>query len=374
MRMWRSSRRFRALGIMAALAIWYAPANARESVRADLIRQQKQNGLSLVALATASDPGGSAPRDRESIDAVVFGSRSLSVGKQLLSPDARISDDGSISPDGSEIALSSILDPRNPKSDGMLTIIGRDGHLVRSYPCLVDGSDFCWSHDNSKLALRVINTSVDPCNRTLQVLDLKTGLTEKVDSNDDIQVTNQCWSPDGNHFVYASRHFNNREIRRFDEDRKRSVPLEGDGWGATWSPDGQSIAFFVGDADSAAGGTYYLVSPDGIGERKPLFHQEYAASPLWWSPDSRFVAYVAWAGLLERFAMGPKYIPSVFDDLMTLDLGNGPMRLRVRRLDDNSDAPVLTIENGFTTYEGQEWGTHGPTEFQWLSGISPPSD
>ena len=62
--------------------------------------------------------------------------------------------------------------------------------------------------------------------------------------------------------------------------------------------------------------------------------------------------------------MGPKYIPSVFDDLMNSDLGNGPERLRVRRLEDNSDTPVLTIEEGFTTYKGRIWGTHGPTEFQ----------
>jgi dipeptidyl aminopeptidase/acylaminoacyl peptidase len=221
--------------------------------------------------------------------------------------------------------------------------------------------------------LRAIDKRVDPCNGTLQVLDLKTGLTEKVDTNDDIYVTSQCWSPDEKYFVYTSRHFNNREIRRYDEDQKTSVPLEGDGWGATWSPDGKWISFFVGDGEYAAGGTYYIVSPSGEGERKALFHQEYAISPIWWSPDSRFVAYVTWAGLLERFAMGPKYIPSVFDDLMTLDLGNGPMRLRVRR-NDGSDTPVFTIETGTTTYNGQEFGTQGPSEFQWLTGINLPSD
>lgn len=83
---------------------------------------------------------------------------------------------------------------------------------------------------------------------------------------------------------------------------------------------------------------------------------------------------MTWAGLLERFAMGPKYIPSVFDDLMTLDLGNGPMRLRVRRIDDGSEAPVFTIETGSTNYNGQIWGTSGPMEFQWLTGINPPSN
>ena len=144
--------------------------------------------------------------------------------------------------------------------------------------------------------------------------------------------------------------------------------------GATWSPDGKWISFFVGDGEYAAGGTFYVVSPSGAGEKKALFHQKYAIGPLWWSPDSRFVAYVTWAGLLERFAMGPRYVPSVFGDLITLDLGNGPMRLRVRRIDDGSDTPVFTIETGTTTYNGQEFGTHGPSKFQWLTGINLPSD
>jgi Tol biopolymer transport system component len=374
MQMSKSGRQFTALGIIAALTVWCAPANANESVRAELTRLQKQKGLSLVALATAAEPGGNAPRNRESIDTVVFGRQSLSSGKQLLPPDARISDKGSISPDGSEIALSFRSDPGNPKSDGIVTILGRDGHLVRSYPCLLGGSDFCWSPDSSKLVLRAIDKRVDPCNGTLQVLDLKTGITEKVDSNDDIYVTSQCWSPDEKHFVYTSRHFNNREIRRYDEDQKTSVSLEGEGWGATWSPDGKWISFFVGDGEYAAGGTFYVVSPSGAGEKRALFHQKYAIGPLWWSPDSRFVAYVTWAGLLERFAMGPKYVPSVLGDLITLDLGNGPMRLRVRRIDDGSDTPVFTIETGTTTYNGREFGTHGPSEFQWLTGINLPSD
>ena len=340
----KSGCQYRALGIIAALAVWCCPAYANESVRAELARLQKQHGLSPVALATATDPGGNAPRDRESIDTVVFGRCSLAVGKQLLPPEARISDNGSISADGSEVALSFRSDPGNPKSDGILTIIGKDGRLVRSYPCLLNASDFCWSPDNSKLVLRAINTSADPCNSTLQVLDLNTGLTEQVDrSNDEIFVTSQCWSPDGKHFVYTSRHMNNIGIRRYDEDQKTSVPLEGRGWGATWSPDGKWISFFVDDGDYAAGGTYYLVSPSGAGAKRALFHQDYAIAPLWWSPDSRFVAYETWAGLLERFAMGPRYILSVFDDLINFDFGNGPKRLRVRRLSDDSDTPVFTI-------------------------------
>src|SRR5580700_5236965 len=92
MQMSKSGRQFTALGIIVALAVWCAPAIANESVRAELTRLQKQKGLSLVALATAADPGGNAPRDRESMDTVVFGRGSLSPGKHLLSPAPGIGD------------------------------------------------------------------------------------------------------------------------------------------------------------------------------------------------------------------------------------------------------------------------------------------
>ena len=50
-----------------------------------------------------------------------------------------------------EIAPNFILDPGNQKSDGILTIVGRDGHLIRIDSSMLDGSNFCWSPDNSKL-------------------------------------------------------------------------------------------------------------------------------------------------------------------------------------------------------------------------------
>lgn len=71
--------------------------------------------------------------------------------------------------------------------------------------------------------------------------------------------------------------------------------------------------------------------------------------------------------------MGPKYIPSVFADLANMDLGNGPQRLRVKRLDDGRETPVLNIETGTGLRDGQYWGMAGPHEFQWLQGVGPGS-
>ena len=39
------------------------------------------------------------------------------------------------------------------------------------------------------------------------------------------------------------------------------------------------------------GETYYAIHPSGEGQKK-LFHKPRAVSALFWSPDSRFVAYV----------------------------------------------------------------------------------
>jgi hypothetical protein len=65
----------------------------------------------------------------------------------------------------------------------------------------------------------------------------------------------------------------------------------------TWSPDGKWIAFRDGD-------TYYAIHPDGSG-RKKLFHNYWgtAVSGLYWSPDSRIVAYVRELGFLQGGAL-----------------------------------------------------------------------
>ncbi len=51
---------------------------------------------------------------------------------------------------------------------------------------------------------------------------------------------------------------------------------------ATWSPDGNRIAFLEADG-------YYAIRPSGS-ERKRLANKKDGLKALWWSPDSRFVA------------------------------------------------------------------------------------
>ncbi len=105
---------------------------------------------------------------------------------------------------------------------------------------------------------------------------------------------------------------------------------------ATWSPDGNWIAFLDDD-------TYYAISPSGENGRE-LFKSRGALSGLWWSPDSRTVAYASRNRLFER-------------PLIAVDVGW--VRLRVRRLADNSEDWVAQLSD-----------VHIPS-YQWVEVPAP---
>jgi hypothetical protein len=133
------------------------------------------------------------------------------------------------------------------------------------------------------------------------------------------ELTSQCWSSDDKRIVYEAG--DGVRIYEVGNDKSSTLLAPG-GKHPTWSPDGNWIAFRDGN-------TFYEIRPDGRDKRKLLRSRD-VWSPLWWSPDSRFVAYVA-------------SVPFAIDDFY---------RLRVRRREDNSDDWVA---------EGQISG-----EYQWV--------
>jgi Tol biopolymer transport system component len=228
-----------------------APSNM--SVRSELDHLQKENGLTIGIV------------NYKGIGELLFRKRSFVYQKLVV--DGNLTT-GAVSRDGTEVALTQLV--RKPAS---VIVMHPDGTDVREYTKLHANSLLCWSYDHSKL---VVETS-DP---QIRLLDLKSKLVRDLDLASDVLLTSQCWSPDGSQIVFESK---NENVFAYDLEKRNSTKLA-KGTEPTWSPDGNWIAYRDDD-------TYYVIRPSGEGKRK-LFHKRRAVSGLYWSPDSRFVAYV----------------------------------------------------------------------------------
>jgi WD40-like Beta Propeller Repeat len=295
----------RVLVVIVALSL-VVQGCAKEPVRSELARLQKQDGLNLVSV-----------HDSE-INTVDFANR---LKKSALPfPGRGGATHGAISPMGTEIAFDY----------GHLGIIGIDGSGLRLYLGYVYPDRICWSNDKTKVAFDARGC----CAESLWILDLKSGSTEEAvvapSKLVDPFLTSQCWSPDGKQFVYWLN-TPDGEVRIYDTATKTSHKLAA-GTSPTWSPDGKWIAFlsdagFFGDA-------YFAVRPSGD-EKKKLVGTAEGCGGLYWSPDSRFAAY--WSSLsiseiIHSFGLKGLLYFSVF-------------RLRVMRLDDHSEDWVLEKES-----------------------------
>lgn len=301
-----SSKLVRTCSALAAIGLstYAAP---RETVRAELTRLQKETGLTLSSFYRC-------------VETVVFADRTQHEGKELLPVGTAL--EGAVSRDGMEIVFEHV--PSQGATS--LGIVRRDGSNLRDYPHLVAAYDLCWSYDKSKLVMNVQNLKrgTTPPNDSLEVVKLGSERVQQVDVR--ASVTSQCWSPDGKQIVYEA----DDSVRVYDTERNMWTVLA-KGRQPTWSSDGNWIAFLDDD-------TYYAIRPSGD-DRKVLFYKKGALTGLWWSPDSRIVAYVSRNDPSE----GP-----MFPDV-------GSVRLRVRRLDDNSEDWVAQLSDA-----------HIPS-YQWAS-------
>jgi hypothetical protein len=316
------------IGLCSLLLVLLVHGGQRKSVRAELVGKSEQNGPDLSQVSN------------NGIYTVDFAARSLENVRQFISKGT--ADFGALSFDGAEIAFSYCAEPglTHPTPFGTgcpaghlhLGIVRTDGSDFREYSGLVYPFGFCWSHDKSKLALTVSDRrESDSPEHNLGVMDLSSGQIRDVAGKDN-WTTSQCWSPDDKQMVYSENKVGGvQNVLLFDIEKGKSSFIA-KGSKATWSPDGNWIAFLDNDD------TYCVIRPDGSGKRM-LFKTTVGDSELWWSPDSKFVAYVSARSFLERWPT------QEFAELS---------RLRIRRLDDGSEDWFLNL-----SAEDAYW-------FQWV--------
>ena len=297
--------------LLAAVTLGASP---RGSVRDELIRRQRVSGLTLAALYSGK------------LDIVMFSPRSLlETGYAFRGIRGAL-----ISASGNEILLSD----SNKFSTAQLDGGGLQRHVDRP-----GGYRICWSYDRSKI-LTSIEDSPDPFHSKLRLVDVPSQTARDIDSSAYVFLTPQCFSPDGKQATYETQDSMGRKkdgsgetvnptVKIYDFEQSRGQELA-KGSEPSWSPDGKQIAFRDHD-------TYYAIDPSG-GAQRVLFHKSGADSGLAWSPDSRLVAYTSHNGALER--------PIILDV--------GPVRLRVRRLSDNSEDWVLQLTDAYLP------------QFQWI--------
>lgn len=286
----KTSRPFGAPAIAIAVVLAMAcGVAAAENVRAQLSREQQRTGLTISWYYSG-------------INKVHFKGRSVTTDKVALQ--AHDFENALISPDGSMFAFpTSGPDPEQP-----LTIVRRDGTLANKFPELVDARALCWSHDATKLVVRSKTADSRPPEYRLFVLSLDSNSAKQFGEAESY-ATSQCWSPDDQQIVYSTK--NKIRIFNLKVANSRNVAQ---GEFPTWSPDGQEIAFHSSDG-------YYAISPTG-GEPRRLFKTKQGRSELFWSPDSKIVAYLGTGGTFR-------------ETLRFLDVGL--IQLRVVRLSDGSE-------------------------------------
>jgi hypothetical protein len=152
----------RRTALLLFLMVLAATLNAREAVRQQIERQQRETGLRLVTFA-------------RKISTVNFSDRSPELKDVKVSGDGRPLQ-GAISRDGQSIAFEiSFYHPAR----WTLGVAHSDGTGLQEYPNIASPSSICWSNDKSTLALSA--AVPQQSNGALLMVRLDSHATQQID-------------------------------------------------------------------------------------------------------------------------------------------------------------------------------------------------
>ena len=148
------------------------------------------------------------------------------------------------------------------------------GHLV-----------YQWAPDSQNIVLELGDT------KTIGILNVTSSqLTPLTDGS--YASWNPGWSPDSQFVTFASTKDGNAGIYVSDltpGTLRRLTPLDAWSQAPSWSPDGGYIAHITGEAQGQWG--LYLVTPDGS-QRVHLTSPVFAEAPATWSSDGQQLAFL----------------------------------------------------------------------------------
>ena len=210
-----------------------------------------------------------------------------------------------------------------------------------------------WSPDGKEIAFAKDGS----CGTQITIVPADGGATRELTTGYGVLPN---WSPDGRTILYRSK--DGFSVVAVRSGEPRLIRSDDGAMGASWSPNGERIAFVHGLApDPDLGGfhsTLYTMKPDGSGVRRILGHKCNPRTPVW-SASGKYLVFACDDGVytLRPTSKGSHVRLDSLEQLVDCDFSVRPISVSL-----TTDAKLLAFGwNGVETMELS--GNHDPKTF-----------